>query len=37
MSDPTGKYIVTVTEFGCIPLSVVYHTDMFGWTLTRLV
>lgn len=27
----------TVTEFGCIPVSTVYHTDQFGWVVTRLV
>ncbi|XP_039996378.1 ependymin-2-like [Xiphias gladius] len=26
-----GKFMSTVTEFGCIPVSTVYHTDQFGW------
>uniref|UniRef100_A0A4W6D836 Ependymin-like 1 n=1 Tax=Lates calcarifer TaxID=8187 RepID=A0A4W6D836_LATCA len=29
-----GKFMSTVTEFGCIPVSNVYHTDQFGWVLT---
>lgn len=37
ISDPAGKVISTVTEFGCIPVSTVYHTDKFGWVLTRFV
>ncbi|XP_073331732.1 ependymin-2-like [Pagrus major] len=31
-----GKFISTVTEFGCIPVSTVYHTDQFGWMVTSL-
>uniref|UniRef100_UPI0037E84979 ependymin-like n=1 Tax=Semicossyphus pulcher TaxID=241346 RepID=UPI0037E84979 len=34
MPDKAGKYLSTVTEFGCIPVSVLYHTDKFGWTVT---
>ena len=37
ISDPTGKFVCTVTEFGCIPVNTVYHTDQFGWMVTRLV
>lgn len=37
MTYPTGKYFATVTEFGCIPVSVVYQTKQFGWAVTRLV
>lgn len=37
ISDSTGKYISTVTEFGCIPVSTAYNTDQFGWMMTRLV
>lgn len=29
-----GKYFATVTEFGCIPVSVVYQTKQFGWAVT---
>lgn len=28
-----GKYMGTVTAFGCIPVSYVYHTEQFGWVL----
>lgn len=37
MKYPTGKYFATVTEFGCIPVSIVYQDKQFGWTLIRLV
>lgn len=37
MTYPTGKYFATVTEFGCIPVSIVYQDKRFGWTLIRLV
>ncbi|XP_042257242.1 ependymin-2-like [Thunnus albacares] len=30
----TGKYMSTVTEFGCIPVSTMYHTVQFGWMMT---
>lgn len=36
MTHPTGKYMATVTEFGCIPVSEVFQTKQFGWTLIRL-
>ncbi|XP_051284433.1 ependymin-2 isoform X1 [Dicentrarchus labrax] len=26
-----GKYTSTVTEFGCIPINTMYHTEQFGW------
>ncbi|CAL8326463.1 unnamed protein product [Lota lota] len=29
-----GKYMSTVTEFGCIPISTAYHTDQDGWIQT---
>lgn len=32
---PTGKYISTVTEFGCIPVNTAYQTSQFGWLVTR--
>ncbi|KAM8747224.1 ependymin-1-like [Acanthopagrus schlegelii] len=31
-----GKFVCTVTEFGCIPVNTVYHTDQFGWMVTSL-
>ena len=33
----TGKYVSTVTEFGCLPVSTLFHTERTGWILTRLV
>ncbi|XP_073693554.1 ependymin-like 1 [Garra rufa] len=29
-----GKYLATVTEFGCIPVSTLYHTAESGWIVT---
>lgn len=29
-----GLYMMTFTEFGCIPVSTTYHTDQFGWMVT---
>ncbi|XP_026106600.1 ependymin-like [Carassius auratus] len=29
-----GKYVATVTEFGCIPVSTLYYTPKTGWILT---
>ncbi|XP_044039040.1 ependymin-2-like [Siniperca chuatsi] len=34
LPDKAGKFMSTVTEFGCIPVSTVYHTDQFGWVVT---
>lgn len=34
---PTGKYLMTFTEFGCIPISTAYQTSDFGWSVTRWV
>ncbi|KAL0970410.1 hypothetical protein UPYG_G00241620 [Umbra pygmaea] len=34
---PTGgkaKWMSTFTEFGCVPVSTTYYTDMTGWVLT---
>ncbi|KAM8900632.1 ependymin-like [Spinachia spinachia] len=28
-----GKFISTVTEFGCVPISTAYHTEEFGWVV----
>nr|XP_033466121.1 uncharacterized protein LOC117246369 [Epinephelus lanceolatus] len=36
LPEKTGKYMTTVTEFGCIPVSTVYHTDQYGWVVTSL-
>ncbi|XP_076581601.1 ependymin-2-like [Chaetodon auriga] len=30
----TAKYISTVTEFGCIPVSSLFHTRENGWVIT---
>uniref|UniRef100_A0A3Q3L9T5 Uncharacterized protein n=1 Tax=Mastacembelus armatus TaxID=205130 RepID=A0A3Q3L9T5_9TELE len=30
---PSGKFLTTVTEFGCIPVSTLYQTEQFGWTV----
>ncbi len=37
ISDPSGKFVSTVTEFGCIPITTMFHTEQFGWMVTRLV
>ncbi|XP_056883651.1 ependymin-like 1 [Takifugu flavidus] len=29
-----GKYLMTFTEFGCIPISTAYQTGKFGWSVT---
>ncbi|KAG8006289.1 Ependymin [Nibea albiflora] len=34
LPQKNGKFMSTVTEFGCIPVSTVYHTDQFGWMVT---
>ncbi|KAM7377591.1 hypothetical protein PAMA_014072 [Pampus argenteus] len=34
MKNATAKYISTVTEFGCIPVSTLFHTDRSGWMIT---
>lgn len=34
LPNNAGKYMSTVTEFGCIPVSTVYHTEQFGWVVT---
>ncbi|XP_029932395.1 ependymin-like [Myripristis murdjan] len=36
LPQSAGKYMSTVTEFGCIPVSTTYHTDQFGWVVTNL-
>ncbi|XP_074555365.1 ependymin-like isoform X2 [Halichoeres trimaculatus] len=30
-----GKYLTTVTEFGCVPVTFSYQTPDYGWLLTR--
>uniref|UniRef100_A0A8C1XMZ7 Ependymin-like 1 n=1 Tax=Cyprinus carpio TaxID=7962 RepID=A0A8C1XMZ7_CYPCA len=30
-----GKYLATVTEFGCIPVSTLYYTEKSGWVVTN--
>lgn len=34
---PTGKYVTTVTEFGCVPVTFSYQTPDYGWLGTRSV
>ncbi|XP_023804626.1 ependymin [Oryzias latipes] len=34
MKNRTAEYISTVTEFGCIPISTLYHTNKNGWMVT---
>ncbi|MEQ2279998.1 hypothetical protein AMECASPLE_014959 [Ameca splendens] len=34
LPDKSGKYMATVTEFACIPVSSAYHTKEFGWMVT---
>ncbi|CAG5929504.1 unnamed protein product [Menidia menidia] len=34
LPNKAGKYMSTVTEFGCIPISTSYQTDQFGWVVT---
>ncbi|XP_023280155.1 ependymin-1-like [Seriola lalandi dorsalis] len=35
LPDKQGKFMTTVTEFGCIPITTLYHTDQFGWMMTN--
>lgn len=35
VSVPPGKYMSTVTEFGCIPVSTMYQTEQYGWVVVR--
>ncbi|XP_041635628.1 ependymin-like [Cheilinus undulatus] len=34
LPNKLGKFLATVTEFGCFPVSNAFHTDQFGWMLT---
>ncbi|XP_036967500.1 ependymin-2-like isoform X1 [Acanthopagrus latus] len=34
MKKGSAKYMATVTEFGCIPVSTLFHTDKSGWVVT---
>ncbi|KAF1380409.1 hypothetical protein PFLUV_G00163430 [Perca fluviatilis] len=34
LPDKSGKYMTTVTEFGCIPVSSDYQTKEYGWLVT---
>ncbi|KAM9335450.1 ependymin-like [Symphorus nematophorus] len=34
MKKGTAKYMSTVTEFRCIPISTLFHTDRTGWVVT---
>ncbi|CAK6965301.1 ependymin-2-like [Scomber scombrus] len=33
-NNGTAKYMSTVTEFGCIPVSTLFHTNKSGWVVT---
>uniref|UniRef100_A0A3Q2CSA9 Ependymin-2-like n=1 Tax=Cyprinodon variegatus TaxID=28743 RepID=A0A3Q2CSA9_CYPVA len=35
MKNRTAKYMSTVTEFGCVPISTLVHTPKNGWMVTR--
>uniref|UniRef100_A0A3Q2CSL0 Ependymin-2-like n=2 Tax=Cyprinodon variegatus TaxID=28743 RepID=A0A3Q2CSL0_CYPVA len=37
MKNRTAKYMSTVTEFGCVPISTLVHTPKNGWMVTRSV
>ncbi|KAM3590315.1 uncharacterized protein V6R79_007509 [Siganus canaliculatus] len=34
LKQGAAKYMSTVTEFGCIPVSTLFHTDRRGWVVT---
>ncbi|XP_029944098.1 ependymin-like [Salarias fasciatus] len=34
LREGTAKYMSSVTEFGCIPVSTLFHTDRTGWIMT---
>uniref|UniRef100_A0A8P4KG58 Ependymin n=1 Tax=Dicentrarchus labrax TaxID=13489 RepID=A0A8P4KG58_DICLA len=34
MKKGKGTYMSTVTEFGCVPVSTLFHTDRSGWVVT---
>ncbi|KAI9538210.1 hypothetical protein NQZ68_017944 [Dissostichus eleginoides] len=34
MKNITAKYLSTVTEFGCIPITTMFHTCKSGWMVT---
>ncbi|XP_068615525.1 ependymin-like [Brachionichthys hirsutus] len=36
LPESGGKYMATVTEFGCIPVSSFVHTEKFGWVVSSL-
>ncbi|XP_062300654.1 ependymin-2-like [Scomber scombrus] len=36
MPDKKGKYLSTVTEFGCIPINNSYQSDEYGWVVVNL-
>lgn len=35
ISFSPGKFIFTVTEFECIPVTTLQQTDQFGWVMSR--
>ncbi|MED6245103.1 hypothetical protein CHARACLAT_016558 [Characodon lateralis] len=34
MRNKTAKYMSTVTEFGCVPVTTLFHTTRAGWMVT---
>ncbi|XP_034066505.1 ependymin-like 1 [Gymnodraco acuticeps] len=34
MKNRTAKYFSTVTEFGCVPITTMFHTSQSGWMVT---
>nr|XP_046237312.1 ependymin-like [Scatophagus argus] len=34
LKEGMAKYVSTVTEFGCIPVSTLFHSDRTGWMVT---
>lgn len=37
ISVSAAKYMSTVTEFGCVPVSTLFYTEKSGWVVTRSV
>ena len=34
MKKGTARFMSTVTEYGCVPVSTLFHTDTSGWVVT---
>ncbi|KAK2862683.1 hypothetical protein Q5P01_002216 [Channa striata] len=35
MKKEMAKYVSTVTEFGCVPVTTLFHTNTLGWVVTN--